>query len=379
MSEYQFYEFKAIDNPLSKKDKETISSWSSRTYASNTGATFEYHYGEFPKEELKVVEKYFDAMFYVSNWGARQLIFKFPNDLIDIKKLMYYSAEGIELIEKEKFTILHIFIEDEEGGGNWIEGDGYLSSLISLRADILSGDYRCLYLIWLKITTEDVINEWENVDPESEEINVPSNLQSLNAALLDFVDIFEIDKDTIAAASKNSIASLSENNNDDYKEIDSLSNDEKNDFLKRLLQNEALLNIKLQKRLKADKSKVSDVNKHNKRSIKEIVAATIELKEKRKNKEKQKREEKRIAKLKEIEKDESNLWGQVDFLIKQKNTKSYEEAIKIMQNLKMLSIYKNQNESFCRKIENIKQDYKRLTGLIGRIDYAKLLKATSNN
>ena len=378
MSEYQFYEFKAIDNPLSKKDKEIISSWSSRTDASNAGATFEYHYGDFPKDELKVVEKYFDAMFYISNWGTRQLVFKFPNDLIDIKKLMHYSAEGIELIEKEKFTILHIFIEDEDGGGNWIEGDGYLSSLISLRADILSGDYRCLYLIWLKITTEDVINEWDNVDPESEEADVPANLQSLNAALLDFVDVFEIDKDTIAAASKNSIASLSENNNE-YNEIASLSDAEKNDFLKRLLQNEALLNIKLQKRLKAEKSKVSDVNKHNKRSIKEIVAATIELKEKRKNKEKQKREEKRIAKLKEIEKDESNLWGQVDFLIKQKNTKSYEEAIKIMQNLKMLSIYKNQNESFCRKIENIKQDYKRLTGLIGRIDYAKLLKATSNN
>jgi len=31
MSEYQFYEFKAIDKPLSESDKKEIGSWSSRT------------------------------------------------------------------------------------------------------------------------------------------------------------------------------------------------------------------------------------------------------------------------------------------------------------------------------------------------------------
>ncbi len=133
------------------------------------------------------------------------------------------------------------------------------------------------------------------------------------------------------------------------------------------------MNFKLKKRLKANESKESYANKHNKRTIKEIVAATLEIKDKRKNMEKQKREEKRLAKLKEIEKDESNLWGQIDFLIKQKKTKSYEEAIEIMKNLKMLSIHKDQNANFCKKIENIKQEYKRLTGFIGRVDNAKLL------
>ncbi|GEM_PF-4001322 len=36
MSEYQFYEFKAIDKPLSESDKREIGSWSSRTNPTNT-------------------------------------------------------------------------------------------------------------------------------------------------------------------------------------------------------------------------------------------------------------------------------------------------------------------------------------------------------
>jgi hypothetical protein len=68
MSGYQFYEFKSIDKPLTTKEKEIISGWSSRTSATNTGAIFTYHYSDFPMDELKVVEEYFDAMFYIANW-----------------------------------------------------------------------------------------------------------------------------------------------------------------------------------------------------------------------------------------------------------------------------------------------------------------------
>ena len=41
-------------------------------------------------------------------------------------------------------------LSEEEGGG-WIEGEGSLSGLIPLRNDILQGDYRSVYLAWLKV------------------------------------------------------------------------------------------------------------------------------------------------------------------------------------------------------------------------------------
>ena len=375
MSEYQFYEFKAIDKPLSQKDKNEIGSWSSRANPSNTGVVFTYSYGDFPKNGIKVVEKYFDAMFYISNWGTTQLVFKLPNNLIDTEQLRHYCIrDGINLIEKSDFTILDICISDEEGGGSWIEGEGWLASLVTLRNDILSGDYRCLYLIWLKVGTEDALNEWGNVDLESIEPKVPCNLKSLNAALLDFVEVFEIDKDTIDVASLKSTSGPSDNIDGYFNYIDRLSDKEKDGFLERLLKNEPLLNIKLKNRLKDFVNEVKETDVEKRRTVGQILDSIAEIKEKKKIEADNKREEKRLAKLKKIEQQEVVLWDTIEILIKEKKTKSYEEAIKLLQDLKELSIHKKQFIDFCNKIETIKQKYSRLSGLQWRINDGKLIE-----
>ena len=59
-------------------------------------------------------------------------------------------------------------------------------------------DWALMHLGWL-------YNEWSNVDPKSREPKIPDNLNSLNGTLKDFANIFEIDKDTIAVASQNSL------------------------------------------------------------------------------------------------------------------------------------------------------------------------------
>jgi hypothetical protein len=373
MSEYQFYEFKSIDKPLTQIEKDEIGSWSSRTNASNTGAIFTYSYSDFPKDTLKVIEKYFDAMFYISNWGTKQLIFKLPNSLVDVNKLKQYCSEGLNIIEKPDFILVNFCIDEEEGGGNWIEGEGWLSSLSQLREDIISGDYRCLYLIWLKINTEYLLNDWGNVEPESTEPNVPANLQTLNGALMDFVDIFEIDNDAITIASENSFDTSDENSKDYSEVISKLSDNEKNDILKRLLQNEPLLSIKFRKLLKniTDKDKVYDTKKS--RTIGELAKAISKLKEQRIKEEKRKQEEKRLEELKKIENEEDFLWDRVDLLIYEKNTKSYDEAIKLLKDLKKLAIYKEKFNNFCDKIENIKLKNTKLSALKSRIEQAKLI------
>lgn len=374
MSEYQFYEFKAIDKPLSQKAKDEIAHWSSRTNPSNTGAIFTYSYGDFPKDEMKVVEKYFDAMFYISNWGTAQLIFKLPNSLIDKNQLKQYCSEGLNIIENSNFILINICISDEEGDGRWIEGEGWLSSLSTLREDIISGDYRCLYLIWLKVSTEDVLNNWGTVEPESDEPKIPANLQSLSGALLDFIDIFEIDKDAIAIAAEKSFIPSDENNIDYSEDIDSLSDNEKNDFLKRLVQNEPLLSIKLKRRLKSITGKEKDSDTGKRRTVGEIAETIREVKKQRKTEKKRKQEEKRLAKLKKTENEEGYLWERIDLLINEKNTKSYDEAIKILEDLKNLTIYKKQYGDFCAKVEIIKHRNTRLSGLKSRIDHARLIE-----
>jgi hypothetical protein len=375
MSEYQHYAFRAIDKPLSESEKKEIGTWSSRTNPSNNGASFTYHYGDFPKDVMKVVANYFDAFFYISNWGTTRLVFKFPSNLIDVRQLKQYCImDGLDIIEKPEFVLLDICIEDQEGGGRWIEEDeDWLTSLESLRNDILSGDYRCLYLIWLKVCTEDVLSEWRNVDPECREPKVPDNLNSLSGTLKDFAEIFEIDKDAIAAASQNSIFNSAKRKVNHADRLDLLTDAEKDQFLVRLIQKEPLLSIKLKKRLmEFDDQRDKEVVETG-RTVAAIVSEIQALKEKRKLEKARKKEEQRLAKLEKLEKQEVSLWNEVDLLIKEKKTNSYDEAIKILKELKVLAIHKKRQGDFKAKVQTIQQKYSRLSALQGRIESCNLV------
>jgi len=146
MSEYQYYEFQTIDRPLTKAEQQAVSLLSSRVQLSSTRAIFTYSYGDFRGDPKELLVQYFDAMFYMANWGTLQLMFRFPKALIDVERMQKYCVEyQIVVSEINNFVILEISINDEEGFG-WIEGEGNLSSLIGLRQEILQGDYRLLYL-----------------------------------------------------------------------------------------------------------------------------------------------------------------------------------------------------------------------------------------
>ncbi|MGQ1785258.1 MULTISPECIES: hypothetical protein [unclassified Saccharicrinis] len=371
MSEYQFYEFKSVDKALTPKQKEVVSSWSSRTVATNTGAVFTYSYSDFPKDERKVVEKYFDAMFYVSNWGSQRLIFKIPNEFVDKKKIKQYCTEGLEVYEYDNFVLIDIWSEDEDGRDGWVEGEGMLTSLISLREDIIAGDYRSLYLVWLKDSVDDVIYEYGNVDEESKEADVPAGLNELNASLKEFIDVFQIDQDIISAASTVS-APLKSSTNIDYSNmVEKLTEKEKNEWLIRLITNEPLLSEKFKRHFA--KSNLNNDNKRiPRRTISEIVERILSIREERKAKEKRIKEEKKLAKLKNIESNEHRLWDDIDNFIKQKKPKSYDEAVKNLKLLKELAIHKYKYDEFEKKVELLKQQYSRLRSLHERIYNAKL-------
>jgi hypothetical protein len=96
-----------------------------------------------------MVEKYFDAYLYLANWGTREFTLRLPCQELDLDRAQLYCAgESASARAKGKFVILDFCSQDEDG--NWEEeGQGWLSSLIPLRADIAGGDYRALYLAWL--------------------------------------------------------------------------------------------------------------------------------------------------------------------------------------------------------------------------------------
>ncbi|MGD8645270.1 MAG: hypothetical protein PVJ77_01970, partial [Desulfobacterales bacterium] len=139
MSEYQYYEFNAVDKALNEKQMQSLRNLSSRARITPTSFVNEYNYGDFKGNPLKLVEKYFDAFLYVANWGTRWLMFKLPRHLVDVDLVKKYCPGDSSVIhEKGDYLILEFTSETEDY--EWEEGEGWLPLLISLRADILHGD-----------------------------------------------------------------------------------------------------------------------------------------------------------------------------------------------------------------------------------------------
>ena len=148
MSEYQYYEFKAVDKPLNEKGMQALRNMSTRARITSTSFVNEYNWGDLKGNPLKLVERYFDAFLYVANWGTHCFMLKVLRHLVDVDLVnKYCPGESAVIHEKGDHLIFEFTSETEDY--EWEEGEGWLSSLISLRADIIHSDYRLLYLAWL--------------------------------------------------------------------------------------------------------------------------------------------------------------------------------------------------------------------------------------
>jgi hypothetical protein len=148
MSEYQYYEFRAVDRPLDDPQMRELRAVSSRAAVTPTSFTNEYNWGDFKGSPDKWMEEYFDAFLYLANWGTRRLMIRFPRRLLDSKTAATFClGDSASFRSSGDYVILSFEsqIEDED----WVESEGWLASLIPLRSEILRGDLRCLYLAWL--------------------------------------------------------------------------------------------------------------------------------------------------------------------------------------------------------------------------------------
>ena len=360
MSEYQHYEFQAIDRPLTEDEQAAVSQLSSRVRLSSTKAIFIYNYGDFPDDPLQVLAKYFDAMFYIANWGTLQLMFRFPKSLIDFPSIQNYCVEDcIALSEIGNYAILEILFEDEEGFG-WLEEKDYLDSFLGLRDEILQQDYRALYLAWLKTFT------WSDVDPEESEPPVPSGLGKLSAPLRSFVEVFEVDEYLVKVAASSSVPQTDLSDEAWLQAIAKLPDSERNRFLLRLAKGESNLSVELNKRL-LEFMAVPQPESLPRRTRKQLV---LESEWERKQEQIRQRQEAEAQRLKELEADakrEEEAWKDVEALIKRGQAKFYDDAVQLLLKLRDVAAYQNQKPAFQQRLNQIHSQHSRRSTFIKRL------------
>lgn len=199
MSEYQYYEFQAVDQPLIAKQIGELRRLSSRADITPRSFVNVYNYGDFRGDPDKLMDKYFDAFLYLANWGTHWLMLRLPKKLLPWKSVAAYSGGDCFSNRQRGDYVFLSFRSDEEDHG-WAEGEGWLESLLPNRESLMCGDLRALYLGWLLAVQN------EEVDEDVVEPDVPPGLAKLNKPLIQLADFLRIDADLIAAAAEHSTA-----------------------------------------------------------------------------------------------------------------------------------------------------------------------------
>ncbi|WP_139240551.1 hypothetical protein [Geitlerinema sp. PCC 9228] len=201
MSEFQYYEFQSINRRLTKEDREYLKSLSSRVDLETHTARFIYAYGDFRGDPLETLDRCFDMMYYIANFGVRQLAFRLPKDALDPETLSPYciSSEAIEVRPTEKSLILSIQLANEDLATGWIdEKQDALSPLLPLYDDLCNGDLRLLYLACCRLQTcEDIYDPQINENDKPFAVSPPAGLDQPSEALQEFMDFFNIDMDMV--------------------------------------------------------------------------------------------------------------------------------------------------------------------------------------
>jgi len=195
VSEYQYYDFRAIDHPLTRNEMAALRSISTRAAITTTSFTNHYEWGDLKANPSKLLEKYFDAFVYVANWGTHEFYIRLPQEPIDYSLLKaMVPGDTLRVRKTARFVIVEFGSESEWDGED--DGTGWMASLMPLRSDLLRGDLRCLYLGWLRSAQDGGLDEDELEPP------VPAGMQELSGPLDALIEFLEIDEDLVEVAAQ---------------------------------------------------------------------------------------------------------------------------------------------------------------------------------
>ena len=112
MSEYQYYEFQAIDRPLTTQETDELRSCSTRARITPTSFVNDYAWGSFKGNEDTWMERYFDAFLYLANWGTHVLKLRLPSRLLDPATARAYCGGDSASVGEKSGKVILSFVSD---------------------------------------------------------------------------------------------------------------------------------------------------------------------------------------------------------------------------------------------------------------------------
>ena len=372
MSEYQYYEFQAIDRPLDQAAQEALRSISSRARITATSFINHYEWGDLKGDPRKFVERWFDLHLYLANWGTRRFMIKVPKRFVNQADMDPFLRE-IDWVEAwTSGDNLLIDIQRHEDGGyddwddDWDDGSGRLAALAPLRTDVLSGDLRLFYLLWLTAVQDEFI-------PENEVEPLPG-IAPLTGALEGFAEFFGIDSDLVTAAAELNADDAAMSKDGLRKAVAVIPEREKAELLLRVVDGDTYVAAELRSR----------VRKMNPASAAHRTAGALrtraqEIREARELAEAERHEAERRRQAAEAEKARrtrlkilkqrgaSSVWREIEEGIERRNPTGYDSAISLLSDLQALAVEEGNQDDFDRRLGSVRARHEKKAKFIERL------------
>ncbi|MCX4882580.1 MULTISPECIES: hypothetical protein [unclassified Streptomyces] len=390
MSEYQYYEFQAIDRSLTKDELEQVRALSSRARISATHFVNEYHYGNFRGDERRLMEQLYDAHLYFANWGSRRLMLRLPTALLSARSAEPYCAEDALTCWTRNGHLLLDFAYSAEDGGEWdFENSFTLASFTTLRTELAAGDLRPLYIAWLSALTRWELEEDVDEDEYTSTIEppVPAGLAQLTGPQQALADFLRVDPHLLTAAARASSAAPSQTIDKDALAgwIRALPQREKDALLL-----EAVLGtapqpgpVLLARHRAASHSAAEPSTATRRRSAAELLDAAHEVRTEHTRQQEQARAQARAqarraehlareSHLDRLAENAEQAWQDVANLIGKKQAGPYDTAVTLLKDLREVHDRAGTPEEFTRRLDNLREQHRGKPSLMRRLTDADL-------
>ena len=375
MSEYQYYEFQAIDRPLDEADREALRDLSTRARITATSFTNHYDWGDFRGDPRKLMARWFDLHLYLANWGTRRLMIRLPRRLVDRSRFdaVLRGCDMANVLEAGDSLILDIIDDSEPGDYDWDDGSGWLAALAPLRADLLSGDLRLLYLLWLA--------EVELESREDDETEPLAGIGPLTGALGAFAEFFGIDPDLVEAASEAHAGEGDGGLSADAigAAVAAMSEDEKTDLLLRAAGGDPHAGAEIRRRARMAPSPADSAVQAARRTASDLRKRAAAIREDREAAEAERREAERLrqereaeealrGRLRALRRRGEAVWDEIETEVEKRNASGYGRAAALLRDLKALAGEDGATAVYADRLDDLRRRHSRKWGFIKRLE-----------
>ncbi len=378
MSEYQYYEFLAIDEILDDRQMGELRALSTRARITPRSFVNTYHWGDFKGDPRVLMERYFDAFLYLANWGTRLIMIRLPSSLLDLETAGRYCRGDAAWAWQSGDKVV-VGLTQEGTDDYWDEDDGTsLGLIVPARAELAAGDRRLLYLAWLISVAAGEVADDELEPP------VPAGLAHLSPSLQAVAEFLHVDGDLLAVATEASepLGAIEPSASELSRWVANLPLKDKDVLLARLVgRDDPNARLELLRRFRGDTCAEPDAD--GTRSVSELREAAARIRERRKQlaakrtAEARARDERAQAAARErhlsaLALRQGQAWQRVRAAIDTRQPGQYDAAVELLRDLRAVGEREGRLEAFEHQLHDLRQQHSKKPSLLRRLDRAGL-------